>query len=77
MENAAAEVVQGQRKGVVLRDLDAVPWLQSVVARPAYDVSPDGNRFLLVLFEPEAEASAAKIRVVQNWHEEFRDREQD
>ena len=38
--------------------------------------SPDGNRFLLVLFEPEAEASARKIRFVEKWFDEFRDREQ-
>ena len=58
---------------VVLRDLDTGQWLQSVVARPAYD----GNRSLLVVPDPEADASATKTRFVENWYEQFRDREQD
>jgi Tol biopolymer transport system component len=44
----------------------------------AYDVSLDGQRF--VLAEPAgvgADAPPPSIRVVQNWYEEFRDREQD
>ena len=41
---------------------------------PQYDVSPDGQRFVMI--EP-AERSRPVIRVVQNWYEEFRDREQD
>ena len=43
-----------------------------------YDVTPDGERF--VLAEPVAEEGdlpEPKIRVVQNWYEEFRDREQE
>ena len=41
-----------------------------------YDVSPDGQRF--VLREPVVErGSQPAIRVVQNWFEEFRDRDQD
>ena len=40
-----------------------------------YDVTPDGQRFILL--EAEAGASDVKLRVVQNWYEEFRDREQD
>jgi len=41
-----------------------------------YDVTPDGERFVLV--EPvEGKAPDPVIRVVLNWHEEFRDREQD
>ncbi len=43
-----------------------------------YDVSADGQRFILA--EPVAEAADApepSIRVVQNWFAEFRDREQD
>ena len=42
---------------------------------PEYDVSADGQRF--VVAQPVGEVSEPKIRVVQNWHEEFRDREQD
>ncbi len=41
-----------------------------------YDVSPDGQRF--VLREPVVEGdSKLVIRVVENWNEEFRAREQD
>ena len=39
-----------------------------------YDVSADGQRFL---FSERASDEESKIRVVLNWHEEFRDREQD
>ena len=43
---------------------------------PQYDVSADGQR--IVLAEPAGgEAPELSIRVVQNWYEEFRDREQD
>jgi hypothetical protein len=44
---------------------------------PRYDVSPNGERF--ILSEPVGLASNGAgplIRVVQNWYEEFRDREQ-
>ena len=45
---------------------------------PPYDVSPDGRRFLVRGTAPESgAASMPKIRVVQNWYEEFREREQD
>ncbi len=43
-----------------------------------YDVSADGQRFILA--EPVGEGTEApepSIRVVQNWFAEFRDREQD
>ena len=40
-----------------------------------YDVSADGQRFVMV--ETLDEHPATVIRVVQNWYEEFRDREQD
>ena len=48
--------------------LPPVAWLN-------YDVAPDGQRFILL--EAEAGESDVKLRVVQNWYEEFRDREQD
>ena len=41
-----------------------------------YDVSGDGEQFLLAE-RVEAEVEEPAIRIVQNWHEEFRDREQD
>ena len=40
-----------------------------------YDVSADGKRFLVS--EPVAETLQPSIRVVENWYEEFRDREQE
>ena len=42
-----------------------------------YDVTPDGQRFVVREREQEAGEAAVKLRVVQNWYEEFRDREQD
>ena len=52
---------------------------------PTYDVTPDSQKFVLrEVTETEASAEAdpadrprPSIRVVQNWYEEFRDREQD
>ncbi len=41
---------------------------------PNYDVSPDGRRFVLV---ENADVEPPRIHVVQNWFEEFRNREQD
>ncbi len=41
-----------------------------------YDVAPDGRTFAVVSLSPEALASPPVIRVVENWYEEFRDREQ-
>ncbi len=38
-----------------------------------YDVSPDGRRFLIA--ERVGGVAEPQIRVVQNWYEEFRDRE--
>ena len=40
-----------------------------------YDVYPDGERF--VHWEPVEDMQRASIRIVQNWYEEFREREQD
>ena len=40
----------------------------------AYDVFPDGQRFVTIA-PVEEEGAAPKIRVVENWYEEFRDQE--
>ncbi len=40
-----------------------------------YDVSADGERFLTVAPVEGADAAPPTIRIVQNWHEEFRDRQ--
>ncbi len=42
---------------------------------PQYDVSQDGQQF--VFAQPVGEAKEPLIQVVQNWYEEFRDRDQD
>jgi hypothetical protein len=42
----------------------------------AYDVSADGQRFVTVAFVEGKETQPPKIRIVQNWYEEFHDREQ-
>ncbi len=46
-------------------------YLTSVFPIPgtAYDVSPDGQRFLMV---KQAEQGPTQINVVQNWHEELK-----
>ena len=45
---------------------------------PSYDVSPDGQRFILAEWVGAGgESPEPSIRVVQNWFAEFRDREQD
>ena len=52
-------------------------WLRSSFPKQRYDVSAAGRRFVLT---EEVEGESGKrtaIRVVENWYEEFRDREQD
>jgi hypothetical protein len=46
-------------------------------ARPRYDVSPDGERFLLIESAREEDDTQLGFVVIQNWYEEFRDRGQD
>ncbi len=50
---------------------------QSAWPFPRYDVSADGRRFILPALVDEEAEQEVQIRVVQNWYEEFRDREQD
>jgi hypothetical protein len=38
----------------------------TTVAR-SYDVSPDGQHFVMVALDPEPEAVAREIRVLRNW----------
>jgi hypothetical protein len=42
---------------------------------PQYDVSADGQRFLTSTPVEDENAAPPTIRIVQNWYEEFRDRE--
>ena len=52
------------------------PRLRPLVTYAPYDVSADGQPFILAeLVGAGADAPEPSIRVVQNWHEEFRDRE--
>ena len=44
---------------------------------PYYDVSADGRRFVLTEPVVGAEEKPPSIHIVQNWYEEFHDREQD
>ena len=41
---------------------------------PEYDVSPDGQQFIIA--QPVGDAPPPTIRIVQNWFAKFRDREQ-
>ena len=47
------------------------PYELSSALWPDYDVSPDGQRFLMVKMVDESEAPA-QINVVLNWHEELK-----
>ena len=49
--------------------------LYNRVVSLTYDVSVDGQRFLTIAPFPDENAAAPTIRVVENWYEEFRDRE--
>ena len=48
-----------------------------VQAATSFDVSADGQRFLLIESVGEAAEEQQAIHVIENWYEEFRDREQD
>ena len=52
------------------------PDLVQITANGGFDVSADGERFLTIAPVEGDEAAAPTIRIVQNWYEEFRDREQ-
>ena len=50
------------------------PGLRGATSYAPYDISADGQRFILA---ERVGAGGPSIRVVMNWFEEFRDREQD
>ena len=53
------------------------PFLPDVSGASNYDVSLDGQRFFVHTGQQrDAEGPAPRIRIVLNWYEEFRDREQ-
>ena len=71
-----AQVSAGERFEVA--PLFESRYLNPTGTRPAYDVSADGQRFVLI--EPvgyEDEPEERAIHIIQNWFEEFHDREQD
>ena len=49
------------------------PWLPTPVTLPNYDVSRDGQRFLMLKAADE-DQGAQQIVVVQNWLEELKQR---
>jgi Tol biopolymer transport system component len=48
------------------------PYEPSAVTFPNYDVSPDGQRFLMVKANEAREAASTQINVVLNWFEELK-----
>ncbi len=48
-----------------------------VQAATSFDVSADGQRFLVIESVGEDSEKPQAIHVVENWYEEFRDREQE
>jgi hypothetical protein len=67
---------QGFTRGQPQRPFASTDLLSSTQS-PGYDVSADGQRFVTVTpVEDGEETTVPRIRVVQNWYEEFRDREQ-
>jgi eukaryotic-like serine/threonine-protein kinase len=56
------------------RKLFEGPYLASPLTNPNYDVSPDGQRFLMLKPAESAEAAPTQINVVLNWFEELKRR---
>jgi Tol biopolymer transport system component len=54
------------------RTLFAGPYLPTPLTFPNYDVSSDGQRFLMLKPVEQAEAAPTQIVVVQNWFEELK-----
>ena len=54
------------------RMLFQAPYLSSPVTFPNYDVSPDGQRFLMLKPVEQAQAAPTQINVVLNWFEELK-----
>jgi Tol biopolymer transport system component len=54
------------------RPLFEGPYVPTPVTFPNYDVSPDGQRFLMLKPTEQAQAPPTQIIVVQNWFEELK-----
>jgi serine/threonine protein kinase/Tol biopolymer transport system component len=50
------------------------PYVPTPVTYPNYDVSPDGQRFLMLKRSEQAQAAPTQINVVLNWFEELKRR---
>ena len=48
------------------------PYIPAAGTNPNYDVSPDGQRFLMIKPSESAEAAQTQINVVLNWFEELK-----
>jgi hypothetical protein len=48
------------------------PYLPTSATSPNYDVTPDGQRFLMLKPTEQAQAAPTQIVVVQNWFEELK-----
>jgi Tol biopolymer transport system component len=48
------------------------PYMPTPLTNPNYDVSPDGQRFLMLKPSESAEAAPTQINVVLNWFEELK-----
>jgi Tol biopolymer transport system component len=48
------------------------PYVPSPLSSTDYDVSPDGQRFLMLKYNEEAQAAPVQINVVLNWFEELK-----
>jgi hypothetical protein len=70
--------VEVSTRGVFRADIPKALFSASTVGSQnlafAYDVSSDGQRFVVVQQVDEGETS--KLTVVQNWYAEFKDKEQ-
>jgi hypothetical protein len=71
---AAVTTSAGFSAGAVVRLFQDASLAQG---RNRYDVSADGKRFLMIEQVQGDEAKAPAIHIVQNWFEEFRQRQRD
>ena len=75
---AAVTTSAGFSAGAVVRLFqDAGLDVGLALSRDRYDVSADGKRFLTIEMLQNDEAKAPAIHIVQNWFEEFEDRQRD
>ncbi len=59
------------------RPLFRFPRLVGLDIEYQYDVSADGRRFVVIEEVKDEQANRPSVHIVQNWYEEFRNREQD